>query len=100
MNAQSIVAKGSALRLDHPLVPILLILGIGIFLLTALRQGQEWDGDFALYLMNARNIVLGLPYAKTAYLLNPDNAINPAAFPPGLPLLLAPQSSCGKPPSH
>lgn len=90
MNAESNAVKASSSRLGHPLAPTLLIACIGILLLVALRQGQEWDGDFALYLMNARNIVLGLPYAKTAYLLNPANAINPAAYPPGLPLLFAP----------
>jgi hypothetical protein len=58
--------------------------------LLALRSGQEWDGDFALYIMNAKNIALGLPYAKTGYLFNPEHALSPVAYPQGLPLLLAP----------
>ena len=90
MSTQSSAVKAPAPSIEHPLAPILLIACVGVLLLVALRRGQPWDGDFALYLMNARNIVLGLPYAKTAYLLNPDNAINPAAYPPGLPLLFAP----------
>jgi dolichyl-phosphate-mannose-protein mannosyltransferase len=90
MGTESSTVKASFRSIEHPLAPTLLIVGVGALLLVALRRGQPWDGDFALYLMNARNIVLGLPYAKTAYLLNPDNAINPAAYPPGLPLLFAP----------
>ncbi len=78
------------LRADQPVWPTFLIVTIGVFLLLALRSGQEWDGDFALYIMNARNIALGLPYAKTAYLFNPEHAFCPVAYPQGLPLLLAP----------
>lgn len=63
---------------------------VAFWLLLTLRPGQPWDGDFALYVMNARNIVLGTPYAETAYLVNPANVIHPAAYPPGTPLLLAP----------
>ena len=33
---------------------------------------------------------MGLPYAKTAYVYNATHPIHPAAYPPGLPLLLAP----------
>jgi hypothetical protein len=67
-----------------------LTLSIAFFLLFELRPGQEWDGDFGLYFMNAINIVRGLPYGQTAYLFNPANAVEPAAYPAGLPLLLAP----------
>lgn len=76
--------------IEHPLYSVLLLAGLAVLLLLALRHGQEWDGDFELYLLNARNIALGLPYAQTGYIYNPANAIHPAAYPPGLPLLLAP----------
>jgi hypothetical protein len=68
----------------------MLILAVGLFYVLVLRQGLDWDGDDALYVMGAQNILHGLPFAKTPYLFNPDNAINPAAYPPGLPLLFAP----------
>jgi hypothetical protein len=67
-----------------------IVLGIGAFLIFNLRTGQEWDGDYALYLMHAQNIVSGKDYADTGYIFNPANAIHPAAYPPGLPLLFAP----------
>ena len=76
--------------LDDPAYAWALGLAVAILLILTMRNGTEWDGDDALYIMNARNIVLGLPYAKTGYILNPDNVINPAAYPPGFPLLLAP----------
>ena len=48
-------------------------------------------GDFALYLAHAQAIATFQPYAATGFVFNPANAImSPAAYPPGLPLLLAP----------
>jgi hypothetical protein len=48
-------------------------------------------GDFALYLAHARAIATFQPYNATFFVFNPDNAImSPAAYPPGLPILLAP----------
>jgi hypothetical protein len=60
------------------------------FDVLTLRPGHNWDGDYALYVMQARNLADGTPYADTNYIANPDNAIHPALYPPGLPLLLAP----------
>lgn len=48
-------------------------------------------GDFALYLAHAKAIATLQPYGATGFVFNPANAImSPAAYPPGLPLLLAP----------
>lgn len=55
-----------------------------------LRTGQTWDGDYALYIMQARNVASGDPAADTHYIFNPENAIHPELYPPGLPILLAP----------
>jgi 4-amino-4-deoxy-L-arabinose transferase-like glycosyltransferase len=78
------------LSIERRSVPLTVVLCIAVVLIAALRAGQEWDGDFALYIMNARNIVRGLPYDKTPYLFNPANTVEPASYPPGLPLLFAP----------
>ena len=75
---------------SHPAYACALGLLIAIALILTLRGGTEWDGDDALYIMNARNIVLGLPYGNTPYIFNPANPINPTSYPPGFPLLLAP----------
>jgi hypothetical protein len=77
-------------RIDHAVYPVILICVIAAVLLLVVRHGLEWDGDPELYIMNARNIVSGLPYAVTGYLPNRANAINPASYPPGFPLFLAP----------
>jgi hypothetical protein len=48
-------------------------------------------GDFALYLLHAQALAEGRPYGDTGFVYNPAAAImSPAAYPPGLPLLLAP----------
>lgn len=68
------------------------ILGTATILIhgLTLRPGHTWDGDYGLYIMQARNIVDGLPYRQVEYLPNPTNPIHPALYPAGLPLLLAP----------
>jgi hypothetical protein len=52
--------------------------------LWTLKDGHNWGDDFAQYILNARNIIEGKPYASGIML---DNAV---VCPPGLPLLLAP----------
>ncbi len=48
-------------------------------------------GDFALYLLHAQALADARPYGETGFVYNPANAImSPAAYPPGLPLLLTP----------
>jgi hypothetical protein len=73
------------------LMPLVLILAIGAAHALALRPGHEWGDDFALYLLHARNLVEGRPYADTGYLYNPHYAsIGPPTYPPVTPALLAP----------
>ncbi len=53
--------------------------------------GSGVGDDFAQYVLHARNLVEGRPYADTGYLFNPlDPWFSPRTYPPGLPLLLAP----------
>ena len=48
-------------------------------------------GDYAQYLLHAKALVEGRPYADTGYIFHPDAwVIGPRAYPPGLPLTLAP----------
>ena len=49
------------------------------------------DGDYAQYLLHAKAIVEGRPYADTGYIFHPAAwSVGPRAYPPGLPLTLAP----------
>ena len=68
----------------------ILITGVAVFFFSTLREGHKWDGDYALYIMHARNIAEGLPYADTGFIPDPTKPIHPASYPPGLPLLLTP----------
>lgn len=70
---------------------VLVLLSINFFFFSAtLRKGQEWGGDFAMYIHEAKNIAEGLPYADTGYIYNPARPIAPRLYPPVFPLLLAP----------
>ena len=69
---------------------ILILLLVGTFYLSTIRQGHVWGDDFAMYIHHARNIVEGKAYADTGYVYNPLNVIGPETYPPVFPLLLAP----------
>lgn len=69
---------------------ILILLLVGTFYLSTIRQGHVWGDDFAMYIHHARNIVEGKAYADTGYIYNPLNVIGPETYPPVFPLLLAP----------
>src|SRR3954466_7745783 len=69
----------------------ILVVAINLFYILTLRPAELGGPDMALYVMHAKNIAEGFPYATTNYLYNPLNpSPHPAAYPPGLPLLLAP----------
>ncbi len=70
------------------------LFAIALLTLYLWRQtpGHDWYlGDCAMYLMHARDLAEGLPYAQTAYVPQPETfRIGPSTYPPGYPLLLAP----------
>ncbi len=69
----------------------MLLAAVAVFQCATVRPGHDWGDDFAQYLLHARNLVTGQPYAETGYIFNPQHAnIGPAAYPPVFPLLLAP----------
>jgi hypothetical protein len=75
------------------LAPLVALAIVGATFLLTLRPGQDWriGDDFAQYILHARNIAEGRAYASTGYIYNPDLAvIGPPAYPPVLPLVLAP----------
>lgn len=67
---------------------ILWIVVVASVQIITLREGHLWGGDFALFLLHARNLVEGLPYAATGYI--PSHFYGPPTYPPGFPLLIAP----------
>ncbi len=66
------------------------VAGIGAVHVARLDAGHPWGDDFAMYILHARNLANGLPYAQTGYSYNPHNFVGPPSYPPLYPLLLAP----------
>ena len=71
------------------------ILFMAILLLPLLfinvKNSHDWGGDFAMYIMQARNIVNGISQTEIPYIYNPENAVvGPPAYFIGFPLILSP----------
>jgi len=89
-NLEPSPALGSTARIG-------LWISLGLALLAAMlllrerRAGQDWGGDFSLYISHARNLSEGRPYAQTGYIVDPYfRSLSPDTYPPLFPLLLAP----------
>ena len=80
-------------RLAIPVVAAAFVIFLYAFLAAELSPGVHsvWT-DWAMYVMHARNIVKGLPYAQTGYVFQPESTTEVGAnsYPSGYPLLLAP----------
>ncbi len=72
------------------LLPLAALVGVGLFYIATLRSGHPWGDDFAQYIIHGRNLVEGRPYGDIGILQNPAVVLGPNAYPPLLPLLLAP----------
>ena len=69
---------------------LVIVIAIAFNVLT-IRGGHQWNGDFALYVAHAKNIAMGLPYAETGHIYNPNAPlISPVTYPPVYPLFLSP----------
>jgi hypothetical protein len=77
--------------LEKTTILFVLILAVGIFYAATLRRGHNPGGDFAQYILHARNLVQGKAYAETGYIYNPHfPGLGPRSYPPVLPIMLAP----------
>jgi len=55
------------------------------------KDSHDWGDDFAQYLMQAENVVKGIPQTQTRYVFDERfPTVAPPAYPMGFPLLLAP----------
>src|SRR5207247_10913023 len=80
--------RGLIRGLGRPSAATLCALVIGMFHLATVREGQDWNDDFSMYIRHAQNIARGAPYAETGYIYTPQNpAVGPRVYPPGCPLL-------------
>lgn len=61
------------------------------FHLLTISKGQEWGGDYGLYIGHAINIVTGNSYSDTGFIYNPKEPfLSPRSYPPVYPLFLSP----------
>ena len=73
------------------LYAFIFILAVGVFFTATLRDGHNPGGDFAQYILHAKNLAAGIPYADTGYMYNPNfPGLGPKAYPPVLPWMLVP----------
>jgi len=70
---------------------ILVIVLIGLFYITTIREGNRPGGDFSMYIHHAKNIVEGREFGNTGYIYNPFYPqLGPKTYPPVFPMLLSP----------
>lgn len=64
---------------------------VGIFYLATIRSGHRWGDDFAMYILEAKNIAEGTSLVKTGYIHNSaTTCVGTRLYPPVFPLLLVP----------
>jgi len=88
----SYLAAPVLLRLHPGLVLALVIAAVFGIYLEMINDGMVPDAtDWAMYVMHARNIITGHPYAETGYIFQPESSYMGAnSYPSGFPLMLVP----------
>ncbi|MGE0104504.1 MAG: hypothetical protein AB7H86_20160 [Blastocatellales bacterium] len=81
--------SGNEQARNHLILSVMLC-GIFFIYIATFRAGHDWGDDFAMYIMHSRNIVNGVSYGDTGFILNPMRVVGPQTYPPIFPLLLAP----------
>jgi len=66
------------------------IVAMVIFYSVTIREGHNWNGDFAHFVHHAKNISEGNSYEEIHYIANPYNWLSPINYSPVFPALLAP----------
>jgi len=80
-------------KLVVPCLAAAFLVCLAFFFDVELSPGMTADGtDWAMYVMHARNIASGKPYAETGYVFQPESTteVGANAYPSGYPLMIAP----------
>ena len=73
------------------LLTALLLLTLAAPAFINVRYDHDWGDDFAMYILEARQIALGLPLSDLGFVYDPVSSWGgPPAYPVGFPLMLAP----------
>ena len=80
------------LGLRPGIVVAMLVAAVFCVYLATITDGMPITStDWAMYVMHARNILHGLPYSDTGYIVQPETTYEGAnSYPSGLPLMLVP----------
>jgi 4-amino-4-deoxy-L-arabinose transferase-like glycosyltransferase len=71
-------------------IPIVCICLLPLFFINV-KDSHDWGDDFAQYLLQAENMVKGIPQTETGYVYDVRfPVVAPPAYPAGFPLMLAP----------
>lgn len=57
---------------------------------TNIKNSHDWGDDFAMYLIEAGNIVKHKDPGQNGFIINPNAMMGPQSYPIGYPLILAP----------
>jgi hypothetical protein len=76
-------------------LPALVLILLLPLLFINIKKSHDWGDDFAQYIHQARNILIGEPQNNTGYIYNENYFIGPKAYPTGFPLIMAAFSRCG-----
>lgn len=79
--------KRSSTTLVWTVLTVVLLLPLAFI---NIRDSHDWGDDFAMYLMEAKNISEGRAPGATGFLTNPHAEMGPPAYPVGFPLMLSP----------
>ena len=69
------------------LIVLVLLLPLSII---NIKSSHDWGDDFAQYIHQAQNLLVGVSQNETGYVFNPNEFIGPQAYPVGFPILLIP----------
>lgn len=74
-------------------IPVFLLIAmllLPLFFINV-KDSHNWSGDFALYILQAKNLVEGKPQTTTGYIFNEQCFLpSPQTYPVGFPILLSP----------
>ena len=80
-------------RSESVAIAVLVLAITGAWAAT-IRAGHAWVGDDVQYVLHARNVLAGRPYADIGYVYNPGGRI-PVSYPPVYPAAIAPLVAFG-----
>lgn len=72
------------------ITPLVIFLAFTIISGSQTDSNHGWSDDGSAYLLHARNLIEGRPYRDTGVISTPNYHGAPAAYPPGVPVLLLP----------